>query len=197
MKYKAGDRVVIKSKEWYRMNMDISRQRVEVDDGFFFTSCMASSCGKTLIIEEASSCGYTMRGYEGFTFSDGMIECLVERRESKYPTVFGQCKENIPRIYYANLYRKISAFNKLLICREVYWEIAGKEMGLNAPWRPDYDSGVDKFGIICYDGVLQKSGTSSHWERHLNKVFEFPTAEMRDAFFENFYKLLEECKELL
>ena len=28
-------------------------------------------------------------------------------------------------------------------------------------------------------------------------LFVFPTAEMRDAFYENFKELIEQCKELL
>lgn len=30
-----------------------------------------------------------------------------------------------------------------------------------------------------------------------NKILAFPTAEMRDAFFEDFKELIEQCKELL
>lgn len=78
----------------------------------------------------------------------------------------------------------------LLICRDAYWSLAGD-------WKPDYDSGVDKFGIICYNGVISKTGAMSHWERHSNKILDFPTIEMRDAFFENFKDLIEGCKELL
>ena len=70
-------------------------------------------------------------------------------------------------------------------------------MGLGKPWEPDYDSGVDKFGIICLNGVVQESNPTTNWERHLNKVLDFPTREMRDAFKDNFKKLINECKELL
>ena len=30
-----------------------------------------------------------------------------------------------------------------------------------------------------------------------NKILAFPTEEMRDAFYENFKDLIEQCKELL
>lgn len=30
-----------------------------------------------------------------------------------------------------------------------------------------------------------------------NYLLDFPTAEMRDAFYENFKDLIEQCKELL
>ena len=90
-----------------------------------------------------------------------------------------------------------SRLKQILICRDAYLKIAGEKMGLGKPWKPDYDSGVDKFGIICYNGVVSKTGAMSHWERHSNKILEFPTIEMRDAFFENFEELINECKELL
>lgn len=85
---------------------------------------------------------------------------------------------------------RLSKLEKLLICRDAYWKLAGD-------WKPDYDSGVDKFGIICYNGVISKTGAMSHWERHTNKILDFPTIEMRDVFFENFKDLIEQCKELL
>ena len=77
-------------------------------------------------------------------------------------------------IYNKNLDRLLNSFRKLLICRDAYWKLAGD-------WKPDYDSGVDKFGICCYDGVIVKTNAVQHWERHYNKVLDFPTAEMRDA----------------
>lgn len=70
-------------------------------------------------------------------------------------------------------------------------------MGLGKPWEPDYDSGVNKYGIICMNGVVQESNPTTNWERHLNKVLDFPTAEMRDAFYEVFREEIEICKELL
>ena len=70
-------------------------------------------------------------------------------------------------------------------------------MGLNRPWKPDYDSGVNKYGIICLNGVVQESNPTTNWERHLNKVLDFPIAEMRDHFYEAFRKKIEICKELL
>ena len=91
----------------------------------------------------------------------------------------------------------MQTFARLLICRDAYWKISGEEMGLGKPWEPDYDSGVNKYGIICMNGVVQESNPTTNWERHLNKVLDFPTAEMRDAFKENFDPDIEFCKELL
>lgn len=132
---------------------------------------------------------------------------MVEEEKTKYPKTYDECAEmmgivwdwhllsefeskgNIQK-YERRIDYKLSRFKQLLICRDAYWKLAGD-------WKPDYDSGVDKLGICTYDGVVQKSNAASHWERHLNKVLEFPTKEMRDAFYENFKDLIEECKELL
>ena len=64
-------------------------------------------------------------------------------------------------------------------------------------WKLDYDSGVNKYGIICMNGVVQESNPTTNWERHLNKVLDFPTPEMRNAFKENFDPDVEFYKELL
>jgi hypothetical protein len=38
---------------------------------------------------------------------------------------------------------------------------------------------------------------SRHISTHIHFILAFPTEEMRDAFYENFKYLIEECKELL
>jgi hypothetical protein len=46
--------------------------------------------------------------------------------------------------------------------------------------------------IIYLHGFVQENEV-----RHKNHILVFPTAEMRDAFYENFKDLIESCKELL
>ena len=139
---------------------------------------------------------------------------VLEKKKKEYPKTYEECCGilgllNVDLCFNAD-YRSFDAskeqwkklglmnqFYQLLICRDAYWKIAGEEMGLGKPWEPDYDSGCDKFGIICMDGVVQKSNSTTNWERHLNKVFDFPTEEVRDAFKENFDPDIEICKELL
>ena len=91
-----------------------------------------------------------------------------------------QCYENIRRIK---------------ICRDAYWKIAGEEMGLDKPWDSVYGCGewgywieydINANKIYCQDSRLL-----------LNRLLVFPTKEMRDAFYENFKDLIEQCKELL
>ena len=91
--------------------------------------------------------------------------------------------------------RKLMAnFYRLIICRDAYWKIAGEQMGLNKPWKPEYKALEDNtyFTIQTFNGGIDKSATS-----HRNAILAFPTIEMRDAFYENFKDLIEQCKELL
>ena len=131
---------------------------------------------------------------------------VVKKKE--YPKTYKECREILKvgkehtlegEILRNNDYKieLLVSFQKLLICRDAYWKIAGEKMGLGKPWEPDYDSGVNKYGIICMNGVVQESNPTTNWERHLNKVLDFPTEEMRDAFKENFDPDIEFCKEFL
>jgi hypothetical protein len=90
-----------------------------------------------------------------------------------------------------NLYGNFIALKR---CRDAYWKIAGEEMELGKPWKPDWKN--DEQGrhmIMVYENKLHKDesivGT--------NFILVFPTKEMRDVFYENFKKLIENCKELL
>ena len=75
-------------------------------------------------------------------------------------------------------------------CRDAYWKIAGDEMGLGKPWKP---SGKEDCFVISrsYGEVILFESVGDC------ELFEFPTEEMRDAFYENFKELIEQCKELL
>lgn len=126
---------------------------------------------------------------------------IVLEKKKEYPKTYEECCKVLGRVTatWCSGYKSymLGALNELLICRDAYWKIAGEEMGLGKPWEPDYDSGVNKYGIICMNGVVQESNPTTNWERHLNKIFDFPTKEMRDAFYESFKGLIEHCKELL
>ena len=120
--------------------------------------------------------------------------------DKEYPKTYAECcnELDIHEVVATCAWEKeMKALQKLLICRDAYWKIAGEEMGLGKPWEPDYDSGVNKFGIVYFDNTIMRTGALHRWERHLNKVLEFPTEEMRDVFYENFKEEIEICKELL
>ena len=144
----------------------------------------------------------------GYIFKDengNVIEAkkiVLEKKKSKYPKSYEECLKilNIP---YAAMYiQQPPRFNyklellldlqQLLICRDAYWEIAGKDLGLNKRWEPSYANGFCSYAIIRHTGHIRKSRPCAN-----SVLLEFPTEEMRDAFYENFKDLIEECKELL
>ena len=147
---------------------------------------------------------------EGYIFKDengnviNATKIVLEKKKKEYPKTFDKCCHIVQtafvcdvRLHKGKYYDIFRALAKLIVCRDAYWKIAGEEMGLGKPWKPDYGSGVDKFGIICLNGVVQESNPTTNWERHLNKILDFPTPEMRDAFKENFDPDIEFCKEFL
>ena len=87
----------------------------------------------------------------------------------------------------------LDKFQELLICRDAYWKIAGEQMGLGKPWKPDWKDDINEKYII-YTSFNDVELSCSLAE---NYILAFPTEEMRDAFYENFKELVEQCKELL
>ena len=120
----------------------------------------------------------------------------LEKKKKEYPKTYEECcvaLEYIPHTDDIIGYKWdiLQSFQKLLICRDAYWKIAGEEMGLGKPWEPNRH-GEDKYTIEYYDGVIIRASSLLD-----NRILAFPTAEMRDAFCENFKELIEQCKELL
>ena len=122
-------------------------------------------------------------------------------KKPKYPTTYAECCDvlKIPNDErYIDIdvpldYNKlVSSFTELLICCKAYWKIAGEQMGLDEPWKPDWSTSKPKYVLAC-----TCNGTEKQWETTYCKTFAFPTEEMRDAFYENFKDLIEQCKELL
>ena len=152
---------------------------------------------------------------DDYTFKDengnviNVTKIVLEKKEKEYPKTYEECCyvlgfENTELVFEDD-YRVINPpkeqwkrlglinqFNKLLICRDAYWKIAGEEMGLGKPWTPQ---DTNTFSIF-YDrltGEIEKQDGYCG----ANSTLEFPTPEMRDAFYETFKVLIEECKELL
>lgn len=118
-------------------------------------------------------------------------------KKPKYPKTYEECCELLGK---TKAYQSVSGyktelledFQKLLICRDAYWKIAGEQMGLNGAWEPDWENGRNKCCIInCENRIIR--GVYAY----ANAILAFPTEEMRDAFYENFKDLIEQCKELL
>ena len=135
---------------------------------------------------------------EGYQFVDengnviNATKIVLEKKKEHPKTFLGCCDvlgignliERGVKGYKAELF---DTLQKLYICRDAYWKIAGDEMGLGKPWEPDWnDEEQDKYGF--HNEVKYTIINSA--------MFVFPTPEMRDAFYENFKKEIEICKEL-
>ena len=255
MKYKVGDRVRIKSLDWYNENKD-NYGSIYAGNGFCFWKNMARLCGEIMKITsvkvdpEDSNKGYYFMENSEEKWTDEMIEGLVEeemsldkagqttdfeyeglaytlpegyqfvdengnvinatkivleKKKQEYPKSYEECCEildvcsgetlqygdlTLSNDYEFNLYMRLENFRKLLICRDAYWKIAGEEMGLGKPWEPSGNEDCFVVSRSCGEVYLYSSAGDC-------EPFEFPTAKMRDAFYENFKEEIEICKELL
>ena len=82
----------------------------------------------------------------------------------------------------------LTSLQKLLICRDAYWKIAGD-------WKPNWSCNEEtKYCIGVSENTITniQSGVAQY-------VLAFPTVEMRDAFQESeeIRRMIDECKELL
>ena len=136
---------------------------------------------------------------------------FVVKKKKEYPKTYEECCEvlSIPSYYNLKyhtfehdyhelatsnklllLQGKLNILGKLLICRDAYCKIVGDEMGLGKPWEPSKDKMV--YSFYRHSNEIETDVFSGE-----SVTFEFPTEEMRDAFYDNFKKDIEKCKELL
>lgn len=151
--------------------------------------CLASNNQKQRLLDRLKNAGYE---FDATTNSLKKIE---------YPKTFTQCKETLSFKDIARYTRNLSfkyallveGLDRLLICRDAYWKIAGEKMELDKPWNPDWKHLNRKFYCI----YNSKNNIVKNVIYSENKILAFPTEEIRDAFYENFKDLIETCKELL
>jgi hypothetical protein len=127
---------------------------------------------------------------------------FIVKKQLQYPKTFIECceilypNENFQLIalpFKGHNYKKLFAFQQLLICRDAYWKIAGEQMGLDKPWKPDWlDTNTQKYCIYYVGDEIKKQPMLE-----VHHFLAFPTKEMSDAFFENFKELIESCEEFL
>ena len=136
----------------------------------------------------------------GYIFKDengNVIEAkkiVLEKKKKEYPKSLEECVKYIKSVKEArDRAALLCKMEKLLVCREAYWKIAGEEMGLGKSWEPRWNDSYQKKWIINFyqDEINLTNGSNVHF------VLTFPTEEMRDAFYENFKEEIEQCKELL
>ena len=147
-------------------------------------------------------CGYVIpNGYEFDSIKQGFqTEIILRPIKLQYPNTYKECfnicfgkKHHIIQVVglddLGDNKELFESFIKLKICRDAYWKIAGEEMGLGKPWEPTTET---VYCISRNDNVIKCS-----YRGGKSNILEFPTPEMRDAFYENFKELIENCKELL
>ena len=141
---------------------------------------------------------------DGYHFVDengNKIEALkiaLEKDVKKYPNTYEECCEIIhsdPNFYVdTHLYSGIlESLYKLLICRDAYLKLYSEENGLEKPWGPDWTNEHQ----VKYTIYTMGNDVIRHVGNYIHAILAFPTAEMRDMFYENFKIDIEKCKELL
>ena len=207
--YKVGDKVnYVKYNDGYPSVYTIQRMRwTGVTILYFLDSSGFSALTKELQPYEEETIKKEISGaivdrficLEGYDFYDdkGNIidtkEITMKKKKPQYPNTYEECLEilgyNAAHAIPMNNGHKGELFmrlQRLLILRDAYWKFAGN-------WKPNWkDGNTTKYIILCfkYKIELRKAHEFTY-------ILAFPTEEMRDAFYENFKELIEECKELL
>lgn len=136
---------------------------------------------------------------------------VLEKKKKEYPKTYEECckvlnvavrdldildnmLDTTEIVYRKNLDRLLNSFRKLLICRDAYWKLYGEEMGLGKPWKLSIGTPIY---YIYYNRTVGTIKNDYVDDIQGNIILAFPTAEMRDAFKENFDPDIEICKELL
>jgi hypothetical protein len=115
---------------------------------------------------------------------------VLEKKKKEYPKTYEECckildwnHRDYDRVGYKS--ELLCKLQVLLLCRDAYWKIAGD-------WKPDWRDMPPKHVLNDDNGTIVKN---QFW--YGKQILAFPTAEMRDAFYENFKELIGSVKELL
>jgi hypothetical protein len=229
LKYKIGDKVKVKSHEWYEDNANYISE-IECGNTVFIPD-MKCYCGTTVTIMKRFShikC-YAIKEDNGVHYwNDEMFEndkdmkefvnikdeiivpdncevwddqgnviktskIIIREVKKTYPNTINDCYNLLEDDELASS-TSMRKFQELINARNAYWKIAGTEMGLGKSWKPDWLNDDVVKHIISHDG---KTYGTRGGLNYINYILAFPTEEMRDMFYKNFKKEIEECKEFL
>ncbi len=134
------------------------------------------------------------KGYE-FNGVDNQ-QVVFTKIQLQYPKTYVECAKLLDCFGAAHIdgYKGelLDKFQELLICRDAYWKIAGEQMRLGKPWKPDWSDDCIKYIITVAENEIYTDVSYI-----FNYILVFPTEEMRDIFYKNFKDLIEKCKEFL
>ena len=87
LKYNVGDKVLIKSLDWYNANKD-EDGNIDIDYDFTFYASRSKYCGNVFTISEVFNNCYGVKDdnnkYNEYYWTDEMIECKVEEETPKF-----------------------------------------------------------------------------------------------------------------
>lgn len=192
-KYKVGDRVIVKSLDWYNENKN---SRGSVDVPCTFVLGMSEYCGKVVTIRYQGGSCYSIEESWKYSWSDEMFEGLAEEMYAylktkdvkDLPKTFDECVKIVginDGVLLCSFDVREMEVKKLRVCRDAYWRLADD-------WKPDWKKNTKKHCVVIRDGRVGVATTISK-----PREFAFPTPEMADAFAKNFKKELDMCKEIL
>lgn len=197
MKYKVGDKVRIKSFGWYTENKN-NTGYIIFNNFNAFTPEMVDLCGQTIKIQKVCEefDVYEIVNDIKWYITDDMIEGIsIPKQKLEFPKTFEECVSVLMCKGGNRMPLELTnTFRKLIDARNAYWTIYSEENGLEKPWELDWNDADQKRYVIAYFcGNIEKS----RWDYGYSTILTFPTEEVRDAFYENFKKEIEICKELL
>lgn len=92
-KRRIGDKVRIKSREWYEANKD---EYGRVTCKYGFVDDMAVFCGRSFKIKDITlTGGYKLDGVDGWTFSDDMFDEDTKDSTGTIPALIERCREAV------------------------------------------------------------------------------------------------------
>lgn len=137
-------------------------------------------------------------------------EIVLKPKKKELPKTYGECCEvlgfnDLPYMAYTwnrnedvevillepqvTLLQKLETLRRVITCRDAYWKLADD-------W--SFKIGGNSQEVV-YAITIWGTGILKDFYHALNcnRILVFPNEEMRDAFYENFKDLINECKELL
>jgi hypothetical protein len=168
-----------------KCKLDIQLNGYELPDGYHFTDENGNVIDVTKILIKKNSPTYPTTYEE---CCDVLSMCYATQYNLRYFTYEHGYYEYATTNKLCSLQDKLNILGKLLICRNAYWKIAGD-------WEEKRKEKAMHY-VIC-STLLGEVVKDTMPNCIANYLLDFPTEEMRDAFYENFKHLIEQCKELL